>query len=199
MSDVMDHSTGRLFYLMGPSGAGKDSLLDACRGRQVAGHDLRIAARHITRRAGSGGEDHIALTPDAFRQQRDDGRFALHWQANNRHYGIGVEIDQWLAAGDMVLVNGSRAHLDEARARYGRQLVPVLLYVDPDQQRRRLLERGRETTEEIDRRIERSRRLQAELGQRFATIRNDGTLGHATDQLLAIIRDHLPDEALAPS
>ena len=195
MADRRHPDQGRLFYLMGPSGAGKDSLLDACRGEAVAGHTLRIAPRHITRGAHSGGEDHIALTPEAFNQQVAARRFALYWRANGRGYGIGKEIDDWLRAGEAVLVNGSRGHLDEARARYGHRLVPVLVCVDPRQQRQRLLARGRESAAEIEARIERSLRLQAELENRFATIHNNGSLAHAVSELLATVRAYLPDRA----
>lgn len=196
MTTAIRHDSGRLFYLMGPSGAGKDSLLEACRGRRLAGHSLRTAPRHITRDGGAGGEDHIAVTPEVFHQQLDEGRFALHWRANGRHYGIGIEVDQWLAAGDLVLVNGSRAHLEQALSRYPDVLVPVLVCIDPDNQRQRLLDRGRETAAEIEARVERSRRLQSELEERFVTIHNNGTLAHATQQLLAVVNDHLPDRAL---
>ena len=196
MATAIQPDRGCLFYLMGPSGAGKDTLLDACRGQEVSGRHLRIAPRYITRRAGSGGEDHIALTPAVFRVRVDNGDFALHWRANGRCYGIGVEVDRWLANGDPVLVNGSRAHLDEALTQYGDSLVPIMVCVDFDRQRQRLLDRGRETIEEIDARIARSRRLQARLEHRFATIHNDGSLTHATRQLLAIIDHHLTGQAL---
>ncbi|GGY68931.1 phosphonate metabolism protein/1,5-bisphosphokinase (PRPP-forming) PhnN [Marinobacter zhanjiangensis] len=184
---------GRLFYLMGPSGAGKDSLLDACRNQRVSGQRLRTAPRYITRHEGAGGEDHIAVTPGDFHQQLEHGRFALHWLANGRHYGIGIEVDRWLAAGDVVLMNGSRAHLEQALGRYRELLVPVLICVDPEKQRQRLVDRGRETAAEIEARVERARRLQSELESRFVTIHNNGTLSGATEQLLAIIRDHLPE------
>lgn len=196
MTTAIRHDSGRLFYLMGPSGAGKDSLLDACRGRRVSGYRLRIAPRHITRDEDSGGEDHIAVSPDAFHRQLEEGRFALHWRANGRDYGVGTEMDEWLAAGDVVLVNGSRAHLEQALNRYPNLLVPVLICVDPEHQRQRLQNRGRETAAEIDARVARSRRLQAELEDRFVTIHNDGTLAHATEQLLAVINAHLPETVL---
>lgn len=196
MTTAKQPGCGRLFYLMGPSGAGKDSLLDACQGRMVSGHRLRIAPRYITRNVGAGGEDHIAVTPELFDQQLEQDRFALHWQANGRFYGIGIEVDQWLAAGDIVLVNGSRAHLEKALSRYPDVLVPVLISIDPHTQRQRLLARGRESATEIEARVERSRRLQSKLRARFVTIHNDSTLAHATEQLLGVINDHLPDRAL---
>ena len=49
---------GRLIYLMGPSGSGKDSLLEAARER-LAARDCVIARRVITRSAEAVGEDAI--------------------------------------------------------------------------------------------------------------------------------------------
>lgn len=46
-----------------------------------------------------------------------EGAFALSWQANGLSYGIPREIDDWLAAGEDVLVNGSRGHLAQTRLR----------------------------------------------------------------------------------
>ncbi|MFW5824025.1 MAG: phosphonate metabolism protein/1,5-bisphosphokinase (PRPP-forming) PhnN [Marinobacter sp.] len=189
-------TSGRLFYLMGPSGAGKDSLLDACRGARVNHRPLLVATRYITREAGVGGEAHVAMSPEAFLQHQTAGRFALHWRANGRHYGISTDIDYWLARGDTVLVNGSRAHLDQAMARYQELLVPVLVYVDPHQQRQRLLARGREAPDEIERRIERSRQLQAELMDRCATVDNSDSLNRATEQLLGLIRQYQAETVL---
>lgn len=46
---------GRLIYLIGPSGSGKDSLLDAARPR-LAKRGCRIVRRVITRSAEAVGE-----------------------------------------------------------------------------------------------------------------------------------------------
>jgi phosphonate metabolism protein PhnN/1,5-bisphosphokinase (PRPP-forming) len=66
---------------------------------------------------------------------------------------VGVEIDLWLHAGFDVLVNGSRAHLAQAHARYEAALLPVCLQVSPDILRQRLQNRGRESAREIDLRL----------------------------------------------
>ncbi|MDN5517363.1 MAG: phosphonate metabolism protein/1,5-bisphosphokinase (PRPP-forming) PhnN [Pseudomonas sp.] len=149
---------GRLIYLMGPSGSGKDSLLQAARAPLEA-HGCRFARRVITRSAESVGEDALGVTPAEFERLEGEGAFALSWRANGLAYGIPREIDDWLSAGQDVLINGSRGHLEAARHRYP-QLLAVLLQVDEEVLRQRLLARGRETPEQIEQRLARSRELQ---------------------------------------
>lgn len=149
---------GRLIYLMGPSGAGKDSLLQAAR-ESLQAFGCRLARRVITRSAESQGEDALGVTVNEFERLERAGAFALSWRANGLAYGIPREVDDWLAAGHDVLVNGSRAHLTAARQRYP-NLLAILLRVDEGVLRQRLLARGRETPEQIEQRLVRNRRLQ---------------------------------------
>lgn len=114
--------TGKLIWLMGASGSGKDSLLTELRQREQT--QLLVAHRYITRAASAGSENHIALSEQEFFTRAGQNLLALSWHANGLYYGIGVEIDLWLHAGFDVLVNGSRAHLPQARARYHRRCCP---------------------------------------------------------------------------
>lgn len=100
---------GKLIWLVGPSGSGKDSLLAALREREHP--QLLVAHRYITRPFNAGSENHIALSEHEFFTRAEQHLFALSWHANNTYYGIGVEIDLWLHAGFDVVANGSRAHL----------------------------------------------------------------------------------------
>ncbi|MGE8147319.1 phosphonate metabolism protein/1,5-bisphosphokinase (PRPP-forming) PhnN [Pseudomonas frederiksbergensis] len=145
---------GRLIYLMGPSGSGKDSLIQAAR-EPLQALGCEVVRRVITRSAESVGEDAEGVSPAEFEQRREEGSFSLSWRANGLDYGIPVEIDQWLREGLHVLVNGSRGHLPVALARYP-ELVPVLLTVKDEVLRERLLRRGRESPEEIEARIRRN-------------------------------------------
>ena len=151
----------RLIYLIGPSGSGKDSLLDAAR-EPMAARGCRIARRVITRSAEAKGEAAQAVSVEQFAQMQAQGAFALSWFANGLHYGIPSEIDQWLADGHDVLINGSRGHLPEARARYPGLLV-VLLSVDQVVLRERLLARGRESAQEIEARLSRNAQFADDL------------------------------------
>ncbi|MFI8479455.1 phosphonate metabolism protein/1,5-bisphosphokinase (PRPP-forming) PhnN [Pseudomonas sp. NPDC078700] len=152
---------GRLIYLIGPSGSGKDSLLNAAR-EQLAEMGCRVARRVITRSAEAQGEDAVSLSPTAFDEQKWVGAFAMSWQANGLAYGIPRQINSWLAAGDNVLVNGSRAYLAEARGRYP-DMLAVLLRVDEAVLRERLLARGRESVAEIEQRLARNAQFSSEV------------------------------------
>ncbi|GIZ12204.1 phosphonate metabolism protein/1,5-bisphosphokinase (PRPP-forming) PhnN [Pseudomonas sp. NCCP-436] len=163
---------GRLIYLMGPSGAGKDSLLQAAR-ESLQAFGCRLARRVITRSAESQGEDALGVTVNEFERLERAGAFALSWRANGLAYGIPREVDDWLAAGHDVLVNGSRAHLTAARQRYP-NLLAILLRVDEGVLRQRLLARGRETPEQIEQRLVRNRRLQEQSVGFQAQGSNDG-------------------------
>ena len=83
--------TGPLVYVMGPSGAGKDSVLG--RARAMLSIDLPVvfAHRYITRPVDAGGENHVALSHAEFALRRAHGLFAFHWQAHGNDYGIGLE------------------------------------------------------------------------------------------------------------
>ncbi|MGI4836345.1 MAG: phosphonate metabolism protein/1,5-bisphosphokinase (PRPP-forming) PhnN [Janthinobacterium lividum] len=152
---------GRLIYLIGPSGSGKDSLLDAAR-EALAERGCRIARRVITRSAEAAGEAAQAVDVERFLQMQAQGAFALSWFANGLHYGIPIAMDDWLASGQDVLVNGSRGHLSLARGRYP-DLRVVLLSVEQSVLRQRLLARGRESVDEIDARLARNAQFTSQL------------------------------------
>lgn len=176
---------GRLLYLMGASGSGKDSLLDALRQHLPA--DVTVAHRYITRPADSGCENHIALSEAEFVQRRQQGLFALEWHAHQCRYGVGIEIDTWMQLGCHVVVNGSRAHLEKARQRYGQRLMPVCLQVSDDVLAGRLAQRGREDATQIACRLQRAREYDNALPAGCHRLNNDGALQDTLQQLLAIL------------
>ena len=94
-----------------------------------------------------------------------------------------------------MLVNGSRAFLAQAQERYGAVLIPVLVKVAPDQLRRRLIDRGRETPDEVENRVARSARFAAGILPGTATVDNSGELEQAYRQLADLL--DLPADALA--
>ena len=98
-----------LVAVVGPSGAGKDTLLAGARARLAGDARFRFVRRGITRPADPGGEDHDPLTQTAFARLRDAGGFALWWEAHGLLYGIPRDIEADLAAGRVVVANLSRA------------------------------------------------------------------------------------------
>ncbi|WP_162286497.1 ribose 1,5-bisphosphokinase [Pantoea stewartii] len=172
----------RLIWLIGPSGSGKDSLLD--RLREAPPEGLLIAHRYITRPHDVGGENHIALTEGEFIRRDALGLFAVSWQAHGFYYGVGSEIDHWLACGQNVLVNGSRQHLEHVRARYGTRLLPLCLEVSSAVLAARLRQRGRESEAAIAQRLARADRHQPEGCLR---LNNDGALEETVQQLRQLL------------
>jgi ribose 1,5-bisphosphokinase len=181
-------SAGYLYYVMGPSGVGKDSVLAWVREHGTA-HGVLCAHRYITRPAHAGGENHVALSEAEFRSREQRGLFALTWQAHGLHYGIGNEVAHWLARGADVLVNGSREAFLMACERFP-SLRPVLITASPQAIANRLAARGRESDEEIAARIARLNAYPAPPGS--VVIRNDGTLADAGACLLQAIRSGQP-------
>ena len=178
---------GRIIWLMGASGSGKDSLLNALREREHP--TLLVAHRYITRPFNAGNENHIALSEGEFLQREAQGLFALSWQANGHYYGIGQEIDLWLDAGFNVVVNGSRAHLKQAQARYREQLLAVCLHVSRDVLQARLQARGRESAAQIAARLARAAQY-ASLPPGCRALNNDGSLLQSVETLLTLVDEH---------
>ncbi len=177
-------SAGRLYYVMGPSGAGKDSVLGWVR-EHGASHGVLCAHRYITRPAHAGGENHVALSEAEFQSREQRGLFVLVWQAHGLHYGIGSEVGHWLARGADVLVNGSRAAFDLASARFP-ALQPVLITASAQAIAGRLSARGRETEADIAQRLARAENYPAPTDS--MVIHNDGCLAEAGAKLLEAIR-----------
>lgn len=140
-----------LFYVVGRSGVGKDTVLEHL--RHTAG--CTVAHRYITRKADAGNENHIELSEEEFSQRLNLGAFALSWQAHGNAYGIGIEVKHWLDMGLSVFVNGSRHHLAAARECFGKQMISVLIEADDETCRARLARRSRETNDEIEQRMKR--------------------------------------------
>jgi len=183
--------SGKLLYLVGASGSGKDSLLEGCRQRLEPEHGCFVAHRYITRAANIGGENHIHLSPEEFDMRANMGMFAMQWYSHNYSYGIGSEIDNWLAKGVNVVINGSREYLPIAMHSYP-NLIPVLVEVDAETLHQRLLKRGRESEDEILRRLERHRQIVDSLPSNISRIDNNTDLSHGIDELLKLIRNLAP-------
>lgn len=174
---------GRLFTVVGPSGAGKDTLLLAVAARLPR---LRRVRRVITRPATAGGEDFESVSMAGFARRRAAGEFALWWAAHGFHYGIPRAVDAWLALGEDVIFNGSRAVLGSAVARYPNLRV-LHVTASPAVLAERLARRGRETSAEIAERLARSDFILPD-GLDVTMIRNDGKLSTAVAEMIVAIQ-----------
>ena len=178
--------TQKLYFLVGPSGVGKDSVLRKLKTRRYSDTQPLVAHRYITRPLRIEDENHIELAEFDFRRRSDSGLFLFEWTSHGYHYAIGREIKKWLKSGNSVIVNGSRQYLSEARQRY-KDLVPVWMHVSEDVLRERLLERGRETEEQIETRLLRNRELAHLKPKDGVYIDNDQTVEDTIGQLLSLM------------
>ncbi len=181
-------SHGYLFYLVGPSGAGKDSLINYAREHISEGNKKVVFAhRYITRAPVLQGENHVYLSEREYDKRLQDGLFAMHWKSHDYAYAIGIEINAWLAKGMNVVVNGSRAYLHTALTLY-QQMRIIEVSVSNDVLRQRLTLRNRETPEQIVQRLNRQI-LITECPNKFV-IENNGLLEEAGNRLLDFIIDN---------
>jgi ribose 1,5-bisphosphokinase len=171
----------RLVYFMGPSGAGKDSLMHWLAQHPPQGQRLHLARRTVTRPA----PDDEATDPATFERLRQAGALAMHWSANGWHYGVRREHLKPLFDGDWVLVSGSRAHWATAQSLYP-GLTGVYVHAPAEVLQRRLMARGRETVEEVRARIERAAALSEPEG--VVRVCNDGGLAEAGEDLRNVLR-----------
>jgi ribose 1,5-bisphosphokinase len=145
---------GALVLVVGPSGAGKDTLIALARALCV--DDPRIVfPRRIVTRAASAAEDHDSVTPPQFDAAAGQGAYAFWWEAHGLKYALSAAIDTELRAGRTVICNVSRAVVRELRARYARVTV-VLVTAPKEILLARLAGRGREGGGDVVERLDRA-------------------------------------------
>ncbi|HEY9058682.1 MAG TPA: phosphonate metabolism protein/1,5-bisphosphokinase (PRPP-forming) PhnN [Aurantimonas sp.] len=189
-------SRGSFVAVVGPSGAGKDSLLAIAAATLAPETGFFFPRRVVTRTALVDAEDHDSLTPAAFAAAETAGAFCLTWAAHGLSYGLPTEISKRLEAGETVVANVSRGALCDASKHFARLHVieitaPRHLLVE------RIAARGRETPEEIVRRLGRPALLEVPLGvEAIHRIDNGGKIDAAAAAFVAILR-RIGDDARA--
>jgi ribose 1,5-bisphosphokinase len=168
--------SGILVLVVGPSGAGKDTLLEAA--RQVLADDprFRFVRRVITRPTDAGGEAHEAVTEAQF-ATRD---FALQWRSHGLRYGIPVDA---MAGGRVVVANVSRTVIAEAAQRFPARVIAVT--APPDMLAARLASRGREAAPDVAARLARSVTVPDHVP--VETVVNDGALEDGVARFVAAL------------
>ena len=189
-TDMIKHPTsekigpGGLVLIVGPSGAGKDALLQGV-AEQLAGNpNIHFAKRTINRPSHEAEHnDFLALDDPAAVAQSD--AYSLSWQAHGLIYAISSGIDDPIRAGGCVVFNASRTVVAAARGRYATVKV---IYINASHKVRaqRLARRGRETAEEIEARLAREvDSFQASAADHL--INNEQTLETGVDELRTIL------------
>lgn len=174
---------GRVFAVVGPSGAGKDTLLA---GAVAACPALHWARRTISRVEVGGGEPFEGVTVEEYEFLSISGVFALEWPAHGLRYGIRKGEFSGLAQGQYVLFNGSRAALAQALEMFA-DLTVLRISAPSKVLAERLAARGRETTGEIEARLARAS-YDVPDGMPVIDIANDDTPAVGIARLLAALQ-----------
>lgn len=181
-ADAGEATPGLLVLVVGPSGAGKDTLLRIARARLAERADIVFARRLISREP-DGTEDAGRIDEAAFEAGLAAGRFPLGWRANGLCYALGEDARTALEAGRIVVANGSRAAVAQARARFGRVKV-VHVTAPAEVLAARIAARGREDADALAGRLKREPALDAPPD---LSIVNDGAAEPAGERLAAYL------------
>ena len=173
----------RLIYVMGPSGAGKDSLLDWLKSKLPPQSPIHFAKRTIDRPLQALGEQHESVDSATFERLQQEQSFAMHWLANGRQYGVRHAELEPLKQQHWLLVNGSRAYLPEALRQFEGMSV-LHISASADILRARLLARQRETPEAVEARVQRAVAFSVPPICHCMSVLNDTSLDEAGAVLL---------------
>jgi ribose 1,5-bisphosphokinase len=177
---------GVFIAVVGPSGAGKDMVIAYAREHLGDDGDVHFVRRVITRPCDVSSEQHDTLDEVSFAEAAAAGAFALTWEAHGLSYGIPADVDAAIAAGRIVVANGSRTALPALRARY-ENVVVAQITARPEILADRLARRGRESRGEVLARLARAADI-AISGPSVATIDNSGERENAGREFVALIR-----------
>ncbi len=177
---------GIFVAVVGPSGAGKDSLINRAR-EELKDDDGFVFPRRMITRPADVTEQSESSTPEIFREVQGQGAFALHWEAHGLLYGVPAAVHVALAEGRVVVANISRGAVAQARQRFQRTCV-ILVRAEPAILAERLRLRGREAEADQLSRLRRS----ADLDRSFqpdAIIDNNGSLEAAGLAFVRMLRE----------
>jgi len=177
---------GVFVAVVGPSGAGKDTVIGYAKAHFAGETRLEFVRRVITRPSDSASEDHDTLADAAFAEAEADGAFAICWDAHGLRYGLPADVDWAVANGHVAVANVSRAVIPALRGRYA-NLAVVEITATPEIVAQRLAARGRESRGEVLARLARSTSVTLS-GRDVTSIDNSGAREIAGERFAEVLR-----------
>jgi ribose 1,5-bisphosphokinase len=174
---------GRLILVVGPSGAGKDTLIGLARAACADDSSVVFPRRVVTREA-SAFEDNEQVSLEAFQRALARGEFAMHWEAHGHCYALPRAIDDKLRAGRTVVANVSRTVVDTMRRAYA-DVTVVSITAPAEILAERLTARARSSDGQIEHRLNRA--VENEAAVPDVTIMNVGSVEHHAREFVRVI------------
>ncbi len=140
-----DLNETRIILIVGPSGAGKDTLINAVRGKV----DANIVTRYITRPPDE-FEQNYYVDKDAFLILKQNDFFFITWEAHSNFYGIPLnQIERGIN-----IISVSRTVISKFEEKF-EDTITVEITAPKELIVKRLIKRHRESKKEIEKRLER--------------------------------------------
>jgi guanylate kinase len=154
----MKHS-GRLFVVSAPSGAGKTTLVEAVLKKLGVSHDLQRIITYTSRAPRQGeeaGRDYNYLSTQEFVQKIEEG-FFIEWSNGLGHYyGTQKSIIKDLESGQSGILVIDRVGAFQILSQIPHAILVWIEVSDSAVLEHRLVRRGTETREQIQRRVQRA-------------------------------------------
>ena len=196
MTDTLATSTGhsdaigpgRLILVVGPSGAGKDTLLGLAKAGLADAGNIVFPRRVITRQA-SPSEDNEEVSAGTFEAALARDEYAMHWEAHGHRYALSRAIDDEIRAGHTVVANVSRTIIAAMRRAYT-EVTVISITAPPHVLAERLAMRSRSSDGKIEHRLSRT----VDEAAPDVTIVNTGSAEFHARQLIRAIKGEKWDE-----
>lgn len=181
---------GRLVLVVGPSGAGKDTLLGVARAACADDRTVVFPRRVITREA-SASEDNDEVSIGTFQEALARGEYAMHWEAHGHCYALSRAMEDEIRSGRTVVANVSRTVIGAARRAYA-DVVVVLITAPPNVLAERIAMRARSSDGMAENRLRRT--VEDASAVPDVTIVNTGSAEYHARQLVRVIKGGKWDE-----
>jgi ribose 1,5-bisphosphokinase len=196
MTDTLTTSTGhseaigpgRLILVVGPSGAGKDTLLGLAKAA-CADHGNIVFPRRVITRQASASEDNEEVSAGTFEAALARDEYAMHWEAHGHRYALSRAIDDEIRAGHTVVANVSRTIIAAMRRAYA-EVAVISITAPPHVLAERLAMRSRSSDGKIENRLSRT----VDETAPDVTIVNTGSAEFHARQLIRAIKGEKWDE-----
>lgn len=180
---------GLLVVLSGPSGVGKGTVRKAL--FKIPGHNFVYSTSMTTRAPREGeieGQDYYFVSREEFEQRIKEGKFLEYAEFVGNYYGTPLDkVEEQLEQGKEVILEIEVQGAQQVRQK---MVDAVSIFIVPPTKEtlyNRLLARGTEDKEEIEKRVAKADR-EFKLAHKYDYIVVNDTVENAADRIVAIIR-----------
>lgn len=186
---MTNNTPGKLFVVTGPSGAGKDSVINTVKDLGLKFGQVVTTSTRVMRSTESEGDPYYFVEPEAFKQSIAAEEMIEWAEVYGNLYGCTKkEVQQKLAENDIVIVK-----VDPQGARSYKAMIPeaATIFVMPpsyEYLEKRLVNRETDSRDVIKQRLDTAQReLENLLDWDYLVVNEEGKLDEAAEEVFTII------------